>query len=413
MPFITREDGEHFVVPSYRDVIPAKNKSLLKKEVLLLSQSYGEYITLQKKNAAQYEVAFSTDRGYLLGESVWHHFNRPQDMIYCEAIPNSTEAILVIVKSGSVYLDGSFPLDSITEELVIFLTQQNHFDIYVYGDVPISKEPEEGKFSFEHASLKSFTVLENPVFPTLPLLKIYQLQLVKTVLESHGIGVYPIKKIAIVVAMIFMGYMTFTMLSSEQVQEVQAQIFIAPDDPYKLYNETLAAPAPEQVMRSFLQTYNQMSSIPGWRPVEIIYERGTAKANVVTRGAKVQTLFDWARLNNAKIDINTTGIEVSKQILLANRPNQTMIYELNDVIATLLDRLQNVYPGNVLKLAATVTKGSTRSTVVSLDFSGITPMVFALVGDQFQGLPVVVTGITMTLEGDAINTSISLQVVGS
>ena len=148
MSYITREDGEHFVIPSYRDVITSKQKSFIKKEILLLSQSYGEYITLQKKNDNQYEVAFSPDTGYLLGESLWHYFKRPLDMIYCEAIPNTTEAILVIVKNGSVYLDGSFPLDSIPEELVVFLTQQNNFEICIYGDVPISQTPEIGKFSF-------------------------------------------------------------------------------------------------------------------------------------------------------------------------------------------------------------------------------------------------------------------------
>src|SRR4029079_16909719 len=188
MPYITREDGERFVIPSYRDVITATNSGQLKREIKLLSQSYGEYITLQKKSTNQYEVAFSIDTGYLLGESIWHQFNKPQDLIYCEAIPNTMEAILVIVKSGSVYLDGSFPLDSIPEELIIFLTQQNNFEIYIYGDVPISHEPDAGKFSFEASSVKSFEVLKKPIFPTLPLLKMYQLQLVDQVLKAHGIG---------------------------------------------------------------------------------------------------------------------------------------------------------------------------------------------------------------------------------
>src|SRR5579862_9218133 len=183
MPYITRDDGEHFVIPSYRDVLSAKQKSQLKKDILLLSQSYGEYITLQQKSPTQYEVAFSPDTGYLLGESIWHHFKRPPDMIYCEEVPGTTEAILVIVKNGSVYLDGSFPKESIPEELIIFLTQENHFEIYTYGDVTISQTPAEGKFSFESNSVKSFTVLDKPVFPTLPLLKIYRLQLVEPVLK--------------------------------------------------------------------------------------------------------------------------------------------------------------------------------------------------------------------------------------
>lgn len=143
MSYITRSDGEHFVIPSYRDVLSSERKSQLKKEIVALSQNYGEYITMQRKNALQYEVAFSPDTGYLLGESIWHHFKRPVDMIYCEAIPNTSEAILVIVKSGSVYLDGSFGLDNIPEELIVFLTQQNNFEIYTYGDVPLVEHPVE------------------------------------------------------------------------------------------------------------------------------------------------------------------------------------------------------------------------------------------------------------------------------
>src|SRR5687768_7707453 len=120
MPYITREDGERFVIPSYRDVLSIKKESLLRKEILLLSENYGEYIALQRKNAEQYEVAFSNEPGYLLGETIWHYFKRPYDLIYCEAIPNTSEAILVMVKSGNVYLDGTFPLDAIPDELLVF-----------------------------------------------------------------------------------------------------------------------------------------------------------------------------------------------------------------------------------------------------------------------------------------------------
>src|SRR5690348_12369046 len=101
MPYITREDGERFIIPSYRDVLSAQKPGLLKKEILLLSETYGQYITLQKKSSTQYEVTFSHEPGVLLGETIWHYFKRPSDLIYCEAIPNTAEAILVIVKSGS------------------------------------------------------------------------------------------------------------------------------------------------------------------------------------------------------------------------------------------------------------------------------------------------------------------------
>src|SRR5580692_9804853 len=130
MPYITRDDGEHFVIPSYRDVLGYTNKAQLKKDILALSEKYGQYITLQKRGP-KYEAAFSPDAGYLLGECVWLHFKRPLDMIYCEIVPNKAEALLVVVKEGSIYLDGQFPIDGIAEELIVFLTQQNQFAIYI------------------------------------------------------------------------------------------------------------------------------------------------------------------------------------------------------------------------------------------------------------------------------------------
>src|SRR5579864_5340376 len=137
MAYIAREDGENFVIPSYRDVI-SKRKSQLKNDILELSSRYGEYLALLRRGVAQYEVAFSNDAGYLFGECVWHYFNRPLDLIYCEVIPDTTEAYFVLVKEGGVCLDGTFPLDHIAEELQAFTTQQNQFEIYVYGDTPIS-----------------------------------------------------------------------------------------------------------------------------------------------------------------------------------------------------------------------------------------------------------------------------------
>src|SRR5580704_2945671 len=137
MAYLTREDGERFVIPSYRDVI-SKRKNQLKDDLLELSARYGEFITFQRRGLAQFEIAFSHDTGYLFGECVWSYFKRPVDLIYCEAIPETTEAYLVIVKEGGVYLDGIFPLDSIPEELVVFTTQKNSFEVYIYGEVSIS-----------------------------------------------------------------------------------------------------------------------------------------------------------------------------------------------------------------------------------------------------------------------------------
>jgi hypothetical protein len=411
MPYITREDGEHFVIPSYRDVLSSKQKNTLKKEIMLLSQSYGEYITLQRKGPAQYEVAFSPDTGYLLGESIWHHFQRPLDMIYCEAIPNTTEAILVIVKAGSVYLDGSFPLESIPEELIIFLTQQNNFEIYIYGDVPISEAIEEGKFSFEPTSVKSFTILDKPVFSTLPLLRIYQLQLVDTVLKTHGIGVFPLKQLIAGLAALGFIWMAYSYLTAER--EELPPIQTPTVNPYQTFNIALISPAPDQLIQQIVQKLILLYSMPGWLPTKIELNGTQLITLVSTPGGRTEDLFHWAELNHSTVEMQPSGIYVQMDLNVQKRPLPTKIYPLKNVIGELIDRLSTVYPGNHLALSETIDKGNYQNVVITIRIDKVTPEILVLIGDQLKDLPFVMQSVSLTIDNGVITGNIIIQALGS
>lgn len=410
MAYITREDGEHFVIPSYREVLSAKQKSVLKKDVLLLSQSYGEYITLQRKSPVQYEIAFSPDTGYLLGETVWSHFKRPNDLIYCEAIPGTTEAILVIVKDGSVYLDGSFPVEGIPEELIVFLTQENHFEIYTYGDVPISQEPEAGKFNFEASVVKSFTVLDKPVFQSLPLMKQYQLQLVDVVLKANGIGVFPVKQLAVTAIGLGMLWMMWSYMTAEPPEAPPPQ---QEANPYLAYNDELNSFAPDQEMQTFVSKYELLFTMPGWTIKDINYGGGSLSANVISGGPKVATLIEWGKNVNASYGVKPTGIVISMSWDLPKRPLPENIYSLKSVIAILADRLSNVYPGNNLNLGEFTNKGVYTETTLTLNLISVTPVVLALIGEQFKDLPLVLQSVAGTVTNGSLTGTITIKALGT
>lgn len=411
MSYITREDGEHFVIPSYRDVLMAKQKSALKKEIILLSQSYGEYITLQRKGPSEYEVAFSPDTGYLLGESVWHHFGRPQDMIYCEAVPNTTEVILVIVKAGSVYLDGSFPYESIPEELVIFLTQQNNFEIYTYGNVPISEVPEEGKFSFEASSVKSFTVLDGPVFSTLPLIKQYQLQLVDAVLKAHGIGVFPTRQI--LAAVIILGTLWLAWSYLVPHREALPQV-VQENNPYAGYNQMLTTPAPDQEIKAVLENIQLIYTVPGWQPGKFEYIKGNLNTLMISSGGTAENLFKWAANNKASINIVTTGMYVVMEVNVPNRPVPKNIYPLKQVVAELVDRVATVYPGNNLRLEEfSKTADPYTHVQITIQIIDVLPGLLSFIGDQLKDLPLVLKSMTLTVNNGALSGSIIIEAAGS
>lgn len=412
MAYITREDGERFVIPSYRDVLVIKKQALLRREILSLSASYGDYITLQRKNVNQYEVAFSPEPGYLLGETVWNYFKRPQDLIYCEAIPNTAEAILVIVKAGNVYLDGSFPIDAIIDELIIFRTQQNHFDIYINGDVPISKVPEPGKFALDASSIKSFTVLDKPVFPSMPVSKTFQLQLVEQVLKAKGIGVFPVKQIVagiIALGAIWMGWIFLT----AHKKEIPV-VLIRAANPYQGYIDALSTPDPSLQIRWVASNLWLLTTIPGWSPQTIDYTFPKLTASVKSNGARTNLLLEWANENHANVLITANGFSVAIISGLGNRLEPNTISQLDLMIAKMIDSMSYITPGNNLQILPAVNKGSFFEREIKITISNITPTTLDLIGQVFKNLPLVLTNISITMNHDGtISGIISLRALGN
>lgn len=411
MPYITREDGEHFIIPSYRDVLSAKKLTLLRREVLLLSANYGEYVAIQRKNVNQYEVAFSAEPGYLLGETVWSYFKRPQDLIYCEAIPNTHEAILVIVKSGSVYIDGSFPLDAIVDELVVFRTQQNNFDVYINGDVPISQIPEEGKFALDPASVKSFNILEEPVFPTLPIVKSFQLQLVDAVLKSKGIGVLPKKQIISALILLAFIWGAWSFLTTHK-KEIPVMIVRA-SNPYQLYVSSLNTPDPANQIRWLTTNIWLLSTIPGWHADVLNYSPNGVNTTVRSMGARTNLLFEWADANHAIVQIDKTGFTLTINSRLNNRGDINAISPLDRVVANLIDSMSYVNPGNNVQVGPEVNKGRFLERELKVNFTDITPTTLDLIGQQFKNLPLVLVGVSITITDGLLTGIITLRALGN
>lgn len=413
MAYIVREDGVHFVVPSYRQVLTVKQKSQLKKEINILSQNYGNNITLQKRGTSYYEVAFSSDSGYLLGESIWHSFKKPLDFIYCEAQANGTEAILIIVKAGIVYLDGIFPLDSIPEELIIFLSQQNNFDIYIYGNVPISEKPEVGKFSFDEKSVRLFTVLTQPAFPTVPTLKIYQLQAVDVVLKSQGIGVFPLIPLmsilgcGVLAFLIWEFWETFMAAPPPVVHEVK-------QNPYQAYYDALRSPSPQAILAEIMYSINIFATLPGWKITQLKYSAGNVVATTLSIGGTMAELMRWGTLNHVNVNIEKQTITLSRMIMVKNRTDIPALNPVNYTIAALIDKIVRVYPGNNFELGDAKSQGANKVMPITVKYNGISQAMFSLISEQLIGLAVTLKTVTIQIGSDmSLTGDIVLDALGN
>lgn len=411
MSHIIREGGQKFVIPSYRDVLSTKKFNLLKKEILLLSKNYGEYVTLQKKNATQIEVAFSPEPGLLFGETAWNYFKRPKDLIYCEEIPGTHEALLVIVKAGSVYLDGSFPMDSIADELVIFQTEKNNFDIYVYGNVPLGRDQSEGKFFLDAASVKSFTVLETSAFAKFPTYPQCDLRLVDNALKSLGIGALPVKKLIKIAALVFILFLAanFLFVHKEELPGPFVQVV----SPYQPYKSSLTSPSPFIELQSLSSQIARLYTIPGWVVTHVVYGAGVTNASVKSIGARTNTLFEWSVKNRANVNVATEGFYVVLSVTTLNRPAPQTIYKTESIIANLIDRLSYVLPGNNLTIGEVENQGKFTKTGLSIKFDSISPTTFSLIGQQLKGLPLNLVSVDMNINDQNLSGTIELIALGN
>lgn len=429
MPYITREDGEHFVIPAYRDVLAYANRTQLKKDILVLSEKYGQYITLQKRGP-KYEAAFSPDPGYLLGESIWLHFKRPLDMVYCEMVPNKAEAILVVVKEGSIYLDGQFPLDGIAEELIVFLTQQNQFDIYIYGDVPISQTPEVGKFSFEPGVVRSFEVLSEPAFPQIKPNKNYQLRLVDVVLKAHHIGVFPTAQVVSVIFLlvfVYIGYYFYDEYRSTVV-ETFAPFTPPPVNPYLKYQQAMQSPSPRDVIYTCLAKMGELSTMPGWVMKEITCDSQSAKATVVTQpGGSLESLNVWAAQRGYSLAISTSAITMSRSFSLPNRPVPLFIYPLQAGVIRVTDDIMRLNvagqnnlqlveaakPKQSLKNDSNAISSKVHNRNMTLQIETASPLYFGILAERMATMPLVINKMTLTFTKGSAQGSITFDVLGT
>lgn len=415
MTSLAREDGVSFVIPSYRDVL-SKRKSQLKADVLELSSRYGEYMTFQRRGLAQFEVAFSNEPGYLFGECVWHYFKRPTDLIYCEVIPETAEAYFVIVKNGSVYLDGRFPFENIAEEILVFTTQQNQFEIYVYGDGPICEQPEEGKISFEASSVKLFNHLAEPLFQHLPVVQAYQLQPVDVVVRQHGIGVFPVKYIIGVVVILGLIWVGFSYRNSPK-KAAPAVVKVKPAapsaNPYLEYNKALATASPDTAIEMLVLTIDLLSTMPGWIPTEINYSDGKLTIHVRSLGTNMELLYNWAEGNHSQIQLMPDGFFLNMAFpTLPPRPVPSKIYPLDRVIMNLIDRMMVFMPGKTVTVGAYKILPAYKESDLRIEVQDISPGLLFMVGEQLKDLPLVLTNLTLKINHGLTGT-ILLRALGN
>ncbi len=188
MAVLRRLDGVQFAINPYRTTVEFHQILQLNQSIKELTQTHGQYVRLFKKADNQFTAVLSQDPGFLLGESVWQHFECPDNLVYCESMPENAQAILVIVSAGKIVFDNVIALSQIDAELKQHIIDAEKYAVYIYGDVPIGMGNNNYEFIFKENQITSFNHLTEPLFIHLPINEHVQLLPLQLALKEHHLG---------------------------------------------------------------------------------------------------------------------------------------------------------------------------------------------------------------------------------
>lgn len=408
MAVISREDKIQFVIQPYRELFALKSTSLLKKEIRFIAKNNGGFIQLFKQAQGGYEVVFSHDPGYLLGESIWQHFEKPDNLIYCEALKDGVSALLIIVSEGKLFFDAKLPLNQIQAELTPLLTIETAFDIYTYGNVPIAKEPSSKHLAFRPSQIKTFTKLEQAVFPNiavdealalLPLERAFQ-ETLKTISFSM-LGL-----ITIVVILAFSISYIYLRSNEEQAQVKQV-------DPYLEFKTALSTPAPLIELKDLSQAIKMTSTIVGWVPTQINFSNNLVTFNMHSLGTPIAYLFAWAKKHQHTVKLSAKGTLLSINTHAYKRAVPTTISRSQQTSALLIDEMLRLLPGKSLEIEKITHKGIFTEVAISITMVNATPYVLDLIGRTMDNLPVKLNGVRLTMNNGLLSGKIQITVLGN
>jgi len=415
MPTLRRDDGIQFVIQSYRELLLGKRPSVLKRKIRSLAIKHGEYVRLFKQDVGRFDIVFSREPGYLLGETIWHYFGKPANMIFCEALPEKNQALLVIVRSSSVYLDTRTSFGNLIDEFASLALSNEKYIIYTYGNVPLSETRSEECFAFEKNQVESFTHLTEPTFQKLIADPELQLQPLELALTSPHLNIPLTKPIAIGVAILFIIFFWVHFSSSTPTQRASATQLIPLVDPYGSFNEALSSPNPGNIITELNNIITTVYTLPGWQALDLNYNYKDNYFTVTLQriGGQTAELQTWSAIHNASLQMSNNGATLKFKVTAASRQIPKLIYSMAQLLPLVIDQLSSAVTRESINSGNISQSGATKYANLSINFDSFAPSILDLIGKILNKFPVQLTALTIRMQNNLLSGNLQLNVWGN
>lgn len=415
MATITRSDGVQFVIQPYRELLNPARRTLLLQEIRMLAEQHGHYVSLERKHAGTIEATFSKAPGFLLAECVWEYFGCPENLIYCEEIPDSGQIFLVVIRENSVYLDARVQAIEARTELMPLMTGEHVYRIVTSGNVPLSDSVRPNCFTFPEKMILSFEKLKAPLFPVLPSDIRAQLESLPLALKSSLLGrdYAPYISAVLVCLLILGGWWLFAPTPKPRAAVAQRSTAPSVTD-LSAYNVGLSSPSPAKQLTELSQVISRLYIIPGWQFEQVTLTQGTYHINVEREGGDMQSLTTWSAQNHFELELSGAGVKLGYKSVVPSRMPPQALYRSQQVLAILIDHLDRLLHEKSVLIGSSQTIGTMQKTDVTVNLHNISPSVLMLVGEEFGNLPLSLKSASVRLQtGGLLEGSIQLTVWGT
>lgn len=410
MVTVVRQDGSQFVVQAYRERVVAPKKTILQHKLQTLSKQYGQHIRLFQVDKETFEVVISRDTGYLLAETVVEYFNRPKNLIYCEQLTNSQQAILIVVRNGAILLDTRIELTKVAGELLPFIADSQQYDVVISGAVPITDDEQDASKLFIPAdSLGKFEVLSESLYKRLPLLAKFHLQTLVLALKGAKFKTSPVAwALAGFIALIIIGVVAWWMAPSSPSQPRQQR------DVYASYRQALTTPSPVSVLKDVRQTLQDLYFAPEWHLQTVTYQQGRYSSTFEREGnSSLSTLNRWADQKGYRFAMSNGRATITLSHTLIDRQEPAHVYDLQQVVNLLIDQMGSLVGSDAISLGSKQVHGKLSEQQLAITFSDASPDVLPLIGKQLDQFPVAVNRVEIRLNDGLISGRIIISVWGT
>ncbi len=415
MTVIVRSDGKQFIAQAYRELLQPQTPEKAQQAVKKLAGQQGKYLCFsasRNKTSKTIEAAFSKEPGYLLGETIAKHFNRPLNFLYCEALPKEDDCLVVIIRNGTIFFDGKVAKDNLNSELIPLITGTQHFHVNLYGKVAISDQPEPGCFHFPKKHIASFTQHDEPLFPTLKAHTECQLIPLQAALKSPLLPQKNAKKTVFLASIIFLVAVLGLFFFMKKPAEVKTQSPIAAI-PFKKYNTALSSPSPTEVIDNVVNKINFGFLPAGWSIASAFFTPTSTEITLQNTGGTLTQLNEWANKNNIVSKIEGSNVTLAIKDTYKNRQTPKYIYPIKEVTSFFIDNISQSISTDSVNISQSLDHQRFKEASISIKLESVSPQTLTLIANQIANLPISLLNGRISIKEGLINGNINLSIWGN